>query len=264
MKKKLSFLFFFIFCKIALANDQDLVWVQLMQIDKIKNNDLIIEKCFQLKKFKEGKNQTQDSVYAKILHIIGRSFWHKGNREAAFTYINKSILVNSKQSNKSNKKHLAISHYNLGSYFYELENFNSSLFNLNKCVAVLNEVKVREDLKAKAFRLKAAIFFIIGDYQKCIENADNAIILSNDDFEVNIDSNLEKIQALIEMNNLKRSDELLSSIINLSEQNLPNSITLANLYSLWGKLHLKMNLIKSAQKYYLIAYQIHHFNNNSD
>lgn len=256
-----TFLLLFVFV-IAYAKEKDIVWVELMKIEKIENVDLIIENCLKLKKQQENSKKTQDSVYAKILHIIGRSFWLKGNPEMALNFLNKSVFVNSFSSVSTNRKHLAISLYNLGSYHYELDNFTNSLINFNKCIEILDELNIRGDLRAKAFRIRASIFFIMGDYQKCIENADKSILLSKDNIELNVDAHLEKIQALIELNYLERSNVLLNSIIILSEKKLPNSLTLANLYTLCGKLNVKMNLNLMAQNYFLKSFKIHKKNEN--
>lgn len=251
------FFFRIIFICSAQCNENG-SWSEISTINKISDSNECLKKILGFKTNFDKKTCQNDSIKAKIMHIIGRSYMRLDSTQKALKYTNGAVAINSKNSSTANKVHLAFSFQNLAIiYQWQLFDFTSALRNYDLSINLLKKHKTRDDIIATNYQNKAHLFYITGDYQNCIQNVDQAIEFCKNNPEIEIASITEKIQAYISLNNKKKAEEFLVSAIEKSKNiGLAQSLEIANLYSLFGLLKEIQNDYQTSIKFYSKALQI--------
>ncbi|MES2797551.1 MAG: CHAT domain-containing tetratricopeptide repeat protein [Bacteroidota bacterium] len=232
------------------------IWQSIQKLDSQVETNKAQEELLKLKKLKENCLETKDSVYTKILHIIGRNYWQYGKIELAISFTKNSIEIN-ENSQTPNYKHLALSHYNLATYQLQAQNLNEALSNYLKSSELLTAIDYLPDLNAESLRLASSLFYLLGDYQKSIQNADKAIHYSEKFSEEYMSAIAQKIQALIQLNQIQAAETLLLKAISITKKTSPNSLMLANLFSLYAESSIKKEDFSNAQKIFQKSLIIH-------
>ncbi len=233
------------------------LWPTIIASDSIQNLAQKIAFYENLRLQVLNFHEPKDSIYAKLLHILGRNLWSYNKLDEAENYISESIKINESKKICSNEKHLSLSFMNRAGIEYYRKEYNKSILDFDKGINLMIKNNFRLDFVSSSYRAKANIYWLVGDFNKSIQSAEKAILFSNNDFKLNLDAKIEKIQALISLKEIQKAQNLLNVELNLVKQNLPNSLELANLYTLYGQLLFIKNDYKLAKNYFEKSILIH-------
>ncbi|MCF2445208.1 CHAT domain-containing protein [Dyadobacter sp. CY345] len=167
--------------------------------------------CIDLQKRFLKCSYKNDSIRAKILHLIGRSYWQLDSLALGEKYTLQAIKINLSKSNTASPKNTANSYLNLG-------NIERSLNNSDKSVqAFQNGIQIAQNYPDKIYLLPmiyqrlANLYYDSGNYQKCLSYAEigESIARKQGSVVQQVNNRVERIQALNALNNVRGAFELL-------------------------------------------------------
>ncbi|MDQ6478697.1 CHAT domain-containing tetratricopeptide repeat protein [Dyadobacter sp. LHD-138] len=167
--------------------------------------------CIDLQKNFLKCSYKNDSIQAKILHLIGRSYWQLDSLALGEKYTLQAIKINLSKSNTASPKNASNSYLNLG-------NIERSLNNSDKSVqAFQNGIQIAQNYSDKIYLLPmiyqrlANLYYDSGNYQKCLSYAEIGESIAKNQGSViqQVNNRVERIQALNALNNVKGAFELL-------------------------------------------------------
>ena len=225
---------FFLTRSQLLGQEKEVFWNQVIKNSISQNPKTRLEEALNQKRIKETSKKTTDSVYAKILHVMARSYWELGDYTSALKYSKLSIAVNlSKKNALGNKNHAAITYYNLSKIYLEIQNYREALVCLDNFLNIWNELNIFSPSTISAYNMKSEIFFLTGDYSNSLQNSEKASKFNKNQPEILLHSLLLQVQALIKMDKQNAARNVLNKAYEIIfKNNFQNNLSTANYYFL--------------------------------
>ena len=226
------------------------MYYKLEQVLKTTESGQIVSELEKLKKEWEACNLEQDSTYARILHLLGRSYWKKNNDPelgALLTW--KSVEINSTASPLITQKELCNNYFNLGAIYSEKGAIHESLEAYERSIETGLRYPEKLFIVSKAYKELSNLYFGEGDPEKSVlasekgyqigrELADPALMSAN---------LLEKAQAQVELGLLKDARKSVEEVISLNVERSANS---GALYSLFAEIAIREKNFESAVRHF--------------
>lgn len=220
------------------VNNNFFVGASLLKQGRAKESLPYLQKAEQLASF--------ESDLMGIYSWLSIVYSDLGDRELDFTYsmkyLNMSLKVN-------NKKDIARAYNNLGTYYYNLKDYNKAIEYLNKSLEYSEEKE-----KSSMYNNIAAIYVYLKDYDKADEFYNKSINLAvnNGDYLQLCYSKTNFGGYLYKQEKYQEADKVLkkASTICHNAENISNE---ANSFIFLGLSSLKQNDLQSAKSYYIQA-----------
>lgn len=187
-------LFFFIQLK-AQPHNFKLLYDSLDKIDYDSNLSIKerTQRFNSIEKLLIKLSHTNDSVYAKVLNKIGKYKYHyeKDYNQALF-YTEKALRINMTYSSGASKEDGLISFFNMGYYYEKLEFLDKSLDYFDSTILMTKKYNGPVDYIPEVQAHKAYIYFVKGDFQKSIDEANTGFAIArkiSDDFLILLNLN---------------------------------------------------------------------------
>lgn len=196
------------------------IWQEVEKGNDILNDDELLNLTLQLKKTCETCNYTKDSVYARVLHFLGRSYWLSGSPETGRLFSLKSIEINQLSNPSVSKANCAGTYFNLGRIERDLNHTSTAIIMLQKAILLAKKYPEKKNIALISYQELANLYHTLGDYQKSIEFAEagerEAIKQNNISSLVN--NRFEKIQSLLSFKKVDEAFQLLHNTITIAEK----------------------------------------------
>jgi len=151
-----------------------MVWDSLESIQRSQalTGTQKLSKIYSLKTEFEAAKLPIDSVYARVLLLIGvHEFIEKNDFKKAVVLTESSIRINN-AGGRGSSKYFAILGYTNLAYFYKGVNaFNKALLYSDSAVMLARKVPQAADLLMESIQFRTYFFFQSGDYEKCVDES---------------------------------------------------------------------------------------------
>lgn len=186
-------------------------------IKEIDNEKLIIKCAKFIKKYQLHYPQN-DSITAKAYHVLGRTFWYNKELDFGIACTKHSININAQKDQGSNRADMAGSFFNLASIYSEKNDYVRAIDNFKRAALISEEFQHKKKLIPHIHSSLANIYFLLGDYQKCIEQGSLGFkkAIQINDFVIANSSLIEKSQGEIAMNQPAKAYETISLALKYS------------------------------------------------
>ncbi|UFH57298.1 CHAT domain-containing protein [Spirosoma sp. KNUC1025] len=197
-------------------------------------------------------------MYAKLMHVLGRTYWQEGNFQMGQLYTNQAIAINQRQTSFANKPNLVNSYYNSGRIYADQNLYKEALSAYEQCVRLSSLYPVKRMWGSKALSQKSYILYLLGDYEAAVREADLGVRMAQQaNNKLVVTENLcSKAQALIRLGELKAAkDDLTQALTLINVVDNPNDV--ADVYSLLGSVANDMHNYEDVAGYYQKAFAIY-------
>ena len=251
-----SVLSFITVCASSECPDNNKIYSQLAKISGLPDNRQIIKELRGLMSIRQRCGLNNDSTYAKILHILGRTLWYEQELDSAIAVTRRSIKINSGNSPSADPANLCHSYYNLASIYQQTGDLANALTELDKAINFGLRYAEKIATVSNSYCLKASIYTSVGDYEKTILASDLAYRYAEKAkrYDLMAKSLIEKAQAEIELNNLQKSEAILEDAVKFSDKCADPALT-GSVYSLLAELKRKQNKSSEVVRCYLKAFE---------
>lgn len=239
-------------------------WINLtneLAADKLTLIDAKIAALTKLKGSYSACSKKRDWVLARMLHRLGAFYNEAKDFEQGILLTKEAIEINT-HSEDPEKSYLSYSYLNLGNFYQSLGLSNEALNYLE--LAIQSGIPFPENawLIKYAYLEKAGIFRETGEFQKCIETAEQGIIFPDDDPDPETQGELiiQKIQAQIELNLLGQAKKELILLKDLAFSDGGQNLEIVKGYYttnalLLNKLNLHQQAIENLEKSLAINFE---------
>ena len=187
-------------------------------------------------------NAVNDSTYAKILHILGRTLWHENKLDSAILLTKQAIQVNSGKSVLVSEANLCHSYFNLACIYSDKGDLKMAVAALDN--AIKRGLKFPEKMASVSgsYNKLANIYTSQGNYEKTLSSADIGYTYAEkaNRKDLMAKSLMEKSQGLIELNRLEESEKVLSESLKMASE-YENEALKGSIYSMLAELKKKQN-----------------------
>ncbi len=205
---------------------------------------------YELKKQTDQCKLTKDSVYAKLLYILGLyEYISNKNYSKSIEYTLESIKVNYLPQKSSSKAATIKSYINLGYYYRYIFQYTQSLACCDSAIEIGEQFHLAPTLILEAKTSKAHIYFLTGDFQKCIEESTKGIELAQQE-----EDNYYHIEFLIQRSNalfVQRKTAASLADIETVFKNTNDPFNLASASRIKAKIYESNGSFKLANTYYI-------------
>ncbi|ODS77749.1 MAG: hypothetical protein ABS46_17775, partial [Cytophagaceae bacterium SCN 52-12] len=223
---------------------------ELEKILKATESIQVIPELEKLKKKWEACGLEQDSTYARILHILGRSYW-KNNDDpelgAIFTW--RAVEINSSASTLIEQKELSNNYFNLGAIYAQKGAINESLEAYERSIEAGTKYPEKLFIVSKAYKELANLHFAQGDLEKSTLAGEKGYRIGAQlgNPSLMAENLIEKAQALIELGYLDEARQSLEKVIALNTKSGRHS---GALYSLYAEIDIRENKFDNAVRHF--------------
>ena len=227
MKSGLLFLVFAVALKflVCIEAKAQCVPITVLYNNLEKANDDLGDKellsfCLDLQKTVIKCSYKNDSIQAKILHLIGRSYWQLDSLALGQKYTLQAIKINLSKSNSASPKNAANSYLNLGNIERSLNNSDKSVSAFQNGIQIAQKYSDKNYLLPMIYQRLANLYYDSGNYQKCLSYAETGESIAKKQNSViqQVNNRVERIQALNALNNVKEAFELLQETNEMAGQ----------------------------------------------
>lgn len=223
------------------------VYAQLLTTEKLPNNQSVIKAATRLASQCIRCRATDDSVYARIVHLLGRMYLRERDFQKALLYTQQAIAINSRPSVLTSEANLANSYNNLGRVLAEQGLYKKAFTAYDHAVSIARRYPARQYVGAIALGQKAFLYFQQGDYEKANQTAEEGVRLAERANNPSLMAqNLgQQVQALLELKKYKTAETLLNKAIPLI-QSLNDLPLFALILSLAAEVDKALNRYEAA------------------
>jgi len=203
--------------------DQGKVWADLERIFNQNDARANVRELLLLKREYERCRLAQDSVYARLLHVLGRNYWDLNQLPEAVAFTKAALAFNQPEHPGSQPANLVNSHYNLGKLYAELNNSPLAISHLATAGRLAQAYPHKWNFGAQAYQNLAQLYYRIGDYQRSHENAVQGQLLArrlNDPYLIAANLILDA-QAELAQSDTLHTEALLRSALEFATQSQP-------------------------------------------
>ncbi|GAB3946906.1 hypothetical protein GCM10028805_18210 [Spirosoma harenae] len=242
----------------AQCPDRQAVYTKLLDIEKLPTNPAIIKAATQLANQSVQCRATNDSVYARVLHLLGRIYMRERNFPKSEYYTKQAISVNSRPSALTSEANLANSYNNLGKILTEQSRYAEAISAYDQAIFVAKRYPARLYVGAIALGQKALLYFLQGDYEKANLTAEQGAQMAKQaNSPAQIAQNQgQQVQALLEMKQYIKAETVLNESTQFI-QSLNDPPLFAYILSLGADVHKALNLYAVAIADYQKAFAIY-------
>ncbi|MEO6547359.1 MAG: CHAT domain-containing tetratricopeptide repeat protein [Ferruginibacter sp.] len=195
-------------------------------ITSIKNSTTLTEskklQCFyDLKKQADNCNMEKDSIYAMLLEKIGY-YEYSANRNygnsIAFTL--ESVKINSLPQKNTSKITTVETYFSLALYYLDILQYTKSSACLDSVITIAEKLHDGTGAIVESKLWKAYLYFLSGDYQKCIEESTKGIVyaLAKKDTANYVQLLVQRSQSYFFQNKLQESLSDIDVIFNSTKK----------------------------------------------
>ncbi len=219
---------------------------RLTELSALPTPSQIITEASRLEKQSRACRATTDSIYAKTLHVLGRSYWYVGQLDTAVVLTKRAIAINGMNKSDVRRANLVHSYYNLGRIYGDKSDYSRAIQAFSAASRLAKQYPEKWASGASAYAEIAFIYYNIGDYEKAVNAAQEGVHLSQqaNDSKMTANTLVQQAQGLIALNELTTANRTLQRALALTLQLKDLNIT-ANVYSLLAKV---ANMQQSDQK----------------
>jgi CHAT domain-containing protein/tetratricopeptide (TPR) repeat protein len=227
------------------------IYQQLTALSAGSTGPLLINNLKTLEKQCIRCGQTNDSVYAKLLHTFGKTYLDLGKYDSVLFFSRKSIAVNNNGTALSKRANTANSYFNMGRAFIELHRKDEAIAAYARCIHIAVQYPEKYRVGANAWAQQASLYYLSGDYEKVIQCAEQgyqlAVRAGNTTWQVH--NLVQKAQALVNLGQLQLAETTLQEALGLvSQTNDPAQI--APVYSIIADFQRDSKHETKAIRYY--------------
>jgi tetratricopeptide (TPR) repeat protein len=247
----------------AQCPDRQIVYGQLEQVSLLADAVPRIRELSRLEQQCIRCHQTADSVYAKVLHVLGRSHWKAGDLVRGEAYTKKAITINSIRSVLTSKANLSNSFNNLGQILAEQNKYREAFEAFDQSVQIARLYPDRYKVGATTLAKYAHLLFLLGDYDKAVQRGEQGYELAKQAGEplLIVQNLVEMSQALIRLNRYAKAKGSLTEALPIA-QTINDPTELSNTLSLMGMLYEATGQKNEAVSYYQKAFVVNKNDNN--
>ena len=151
------------------------------RLNQIINNQIVsdrkkLSQLYDLKKAQDDHNPLKDSTYALLLAKIGYGeFCANKNYISSIAFTLESIRINSLPQKASSKLATIKDYLNLGYYYADILQNRQSLTCCDSVITIGEKLKCSPSIIGEAKVQKSYLYYLAGDFQKCIEESTKGI-----------------------------------------------------------------------------------------
>ena len=241
---------------VAQCPDRETVYAKLLIIEKLPDNESVIKAATQLANQCNRCRATNDSVYAKLMHILGRSYWQSGHLEKGIAYTRKAIAINSLQTTLAREANLVNSYNNLGQQLADQNQYLAAHSVFDQAIRIAQKYPKKYSFGAIALVKKADLYFLQGDYEKANDTAEQGFRLAKraNDARMMVQNLGQQVQALLEMHEYTEAENVLVITLPLTHS-LNDPATLAYILSQKALLNTALGRHKAVIDNYHQAFE---------
>lgn len=227
------------------------IYQQLTALSAGSSGPLLVRDLKALEKQCVRCGQTNDSVYAKLLHTLGKTYLDLGQYDSVLFFSRKAIAVNNNGTAFSKRANTANSYFNIGRALIERQRKDEAIYAYTRCVQVANQYPEKYRVGANAWAQQASSYYLSGDYQKAIQCSEQgyrlAVRAGNTTWQVH--NLVQKAQALVSLGQLQLAETTLQEALGLiSQTNDPDQI--APVYAIMADFQRDTKHETKAIRYY--------------
>lgn len=247
----------------AQCPDQQAVYNQLELVSTSADAALRIRGLLQLEQHCLRCHQTADSIYAKVLHVLGRSYWKAGDLIKGEAYTKKAIVVNSILSDLTRKANLSNSYNNLGQILAEQNKYQQAFKAFDQSVLIARLYPDRYKVGATTLAKYANLLLLLGDYDKAVQRGQQGYELAKraGESRLIVQNLVELSQALVKLRQYDKAKKAMAIALPIAQE-LKDPVELSNAFSVMGMLNEEAGLANDAVSYYKKAFSVNKQSNN--
>ncbi len=203
--------------------DKTEVWSRLEGIFNREDAGANVRELIALRRQYEACRLPRDSVYARLLHLLGRNYWDLNQLPRAVWFTRAALPFNQPGRPASQPANLVNSHYNLGRLYDELNNAPLAVFHLANAGRLAQAYPGKWNFGAQAYQILAQVCYRVGDYQRSHESAEQGVLLARrlkDPYLIAANLILDA-QATLALADLPQAEKLLRSALEFAVQSPP-------------------------------------------
>ena len=239
----------------AQCPESSLVYEQLQSIEAESDLKRIIGRLHHLNKDVQSCTMIPDSTRAKVLHILGRTYWYTGDLTRGAYYTRQAIQLNKKKSTTAKRANLSNSYYNLGRILTDQATYATAIQAYDYAIQVARNFPDKFLQASKAYASKSYLNFVLGDYEQAAQNAEQGYLFAEraTDKSQMVENLVQQAQAYCELNRAVAAEKLLVKALGIS-QNVGDQGAIAAIYAklagVYKVLTQHENVIRNYQKAY--------------
>ena len=226
------------------------VYEQMQEIEADEDLKRAISKLLQMNRTLQLCSAQPDSVRAKVLHVLGRTYWYSGDLTNGAYYTRQAIRFNERKSVTAKRANLTNSYYNLGRILTDQAIYTAALQAYDNTIRIAKDYPEKYVQAAKAYASKSYLDFVLGDYQQSAQNAEQGYMFARqvDDKSQMIENLVQQAQAYRELNRLSDAERILKKALQIN-QSLGDRGAAASVYtklaSIYKALGQHENVVKN-------------------
>lgn len=238
----------------------------LQQVEATQSQE-DIQKLLQIQKQWKACGYSEDSTYARVLHLLGRYYWHLGQQSSeakdaiakAEYYTKTSIKINERHHSQTKEANLVGSYLNLGLlYMKHLGRYKEAISSFKSSVEIGKKYPTKYAQAAEASVQLSACYRQSGDYLQAGQWASEALALAKkaNNTYWQIWALNEKYQSLYALGKYEEGQQALQSQIRVIEVSGHNE-NLGSVYSKMASLYRVRGKYEQMNHYFEKAYQLY-------
>lgn len=223
---------------------------QISDVEKIKRLNVLKERHIHC-------SGLRDSVYAVLVHGLGRRYTLISSYDNAIRYTREAVAVNSGNAGLAQRPFLAHSYYNLARCYDRINLQTESQLYFDSCISIAIQYPEKNFIALLAYEKLAFSLFQSGDYQKAIDNADAGMLLAikNQDALSEALLLMQRTQAYLQLNEIELAERDVTKMIALLHKGGDEGVSyLPNAYSVYANLLKQQKKTDEAVSFYRKAY----------
>ncbi len=196
-----------------------------------------------------------DSVYAKLMHTLGRCYWRRRDLVEAERCTRLALTINSRTSRFCRPQNRANSYTNLGQILELRGQYRPAIEAYDRAIAIAFLNPAKYTVGAIAAEKRAITLNFLGDYEQAAESAQVGYWFARqaNDLLRSVQNRVQEIQARTRLKQLQRVEELVGETLPLAKS-LNSPTDLANVFSLAASVSGEQHRPAIAINYYEQAF----------
>lgn len=161
--------------------DRQAIWDSIVSIEKSPANAFSESKrkLIALKSTVDNCKLQKDSVYARLLHRLAAVLYqdnHNVATDEAIDYLSEAIRINASGKPSAATGYLVNNYYNMGLFYRSLKSYRKASLYFDSTIVTDARLNTRNHFSLWAGYFRASLFFKDGEFQKCINECNRALV----------------------------------------------------------------------------------------
>ncbi|CAN5175012.1 tetratricopeptide repeat protein [soil metagenome] len=202
----------------AQCPDRQHIYQQLEQNNAITDDRVKLQNLVRLEALCIRCKYRSDSVYAKVLHTMGRTYWQRGDLSKGIAYTRHAISINSRVSLLTRQPNLANSYNNLGQILADQDKYSQAQQAFKEAVRLALLYPEKQMVGATALVKYAYLLFLQGDYYKAAQRAEQGYMLASQarDPHLAVQNLVQQGQALVKLKDYSQAEQVLTKALTIT------------------------------------------------